>query len=180
MGALLPVSSKETQAPRGGWRGRGPASWLPAQGPSPWGCWGRPGEKPWHQPRPWRPPPPPPLTPDMSCGCPQTPRDSPRKWVACSCGEEPGAADRGSTACQSPQPTSTRGWPVRTPLPWGGGAPMVAPGRGGASGAHPLETVPAHFGHCCLVPTLRVTLNLAPEKPWQPTARSVLFLGAIL
>lgn len=49
-----------------------------------------------------------------------------------------------------PKPTaqSFRGWPVRTPLPWGGGAPMVAPGRGGASGAHPPEKVPTHFGHC--------------------------------
>lgn len=182
MGALLPVSSKETQAPRGGWRGRGPASWLPAQGPSPWGCWGHPGEKPWHQPRPWRPPPPPPLTPDMSCGCPQTPRDSPRKWVACSCGEEPGAADGGSTACQSPQPTSARGWPVRTPLPCGAGRrwwPLA--GEGLPEPTHwrrfLLISVTAAGG---LVPTLRVTLNLAPEKPWQPTARSVLFLGAIL
>lgn len=41
----------------------------------------------------------------------------------------------------------------------------------------PLISVTAAGG---LVPTLRVTLNLAPEKPWQPTARSVLFLGAIL
>lgn len=143
-GTFLPVFSKGTGS---GWRRSDPALGFQLRARLPGAVGGTLGRSPGASHAARRGP------PDMSHGCPQTPRDRAQEsgWRAAV----------GSTGCQSllPRPAwtpvhpeSARGFPVRTPLPRVEDRPWWPPvGKGLPEPSRPHGSArfgPCHLGSC--------------------------------